>query len=569
MTMNQANGSSHIVPAHVLGSLRGVDDVEDDAAGEDADDSHDGSGSSEPATSEDDEETFPSGADGRTTIDIKKPLEYVVDRSVEVLAKDPTLFNMHSELTHVIDEGDRIRTRPLITSQARIMLARGATWVSGGTKIHPPTDIARGVVDGTAWKGVRVLRAVTPFPAMDPKGRIRTEAGYDENTKTYFTGGAKIEVPESPTQEDAANAVETLLDIVQDFPFANKPSREHQAAWIAGLLTPLSRYAHDGNAPLTVVQANCARAGKTTLVQVISKIVTGFDSSVVTFTKNEDETRKRIFTFLRHPRSMVLIDNVVGQFGGANLNAMLTTRSFEDRIIGQSKYLEVKADASWFVTGNNMSLAPDLAERCVHVRLQSDEENPHERTGFKYPYLYETIKERRGQLLSAALTILKAFVVAGKPDQGLSSWGGFETWSRLVRGAVVFAGLPDSALTRAELEEEADVEADEIGTVIAALWEWQQGTKTTESYPVSDVLEHLRQHREMFPQLRNALVTFAGTAGGALPSVRVLARRFREAKNRNFGGFVLRSQQRHNANLYMVERLGREAVVASDSEPGG
>lgn len=504
----------------------------------------------------------------RPTIDVKKPLEYVVDRSVEVLAKDPTIFNMHSELMHVLDEGDRIRTRPIRASQARYLLARGAKWVKEGKKTHPPSDVATIVVDRTAWDGIRVLRAVTPFPAMDPEGRIRTEAGYDENTKTYFTGGAKIEVPESPTQEDASNAVETLLDIVQDFPFANKPSREHQAAWIAGLLTPLARYAHDGNAPLTVVQANCARAGKTTLVQVISKIVTGFDSSVVTFTKNEDETRKRIFTFLRHPRSMVLIDNVVGQFGGANLNAMLTTRSFEDRIIGQSKYLEVKADASWFVTGNNMSLAPDTAERCVHVRLQSDEENPHERTGFKYPYLYETIKERRGQLLSAALTILKAFVVAGKPDQGLSSWGGFETWSRLVRGAVVFAGLPDPAITRAELEREADVEADEVGTVIAALWEWQHGMNVTAPYTVNDVLERLQQHREMHPRLRNALVTLAGTAGGALPSVRVLARRFREAKNRNFRGFILRSEQRHNANLYRVERTGTpiSAPVSAESE---
>ncbi len=507
--------------------------------------------------------------DGRPTIDVKKPLEYVVDRSVEVLAKDPTLFNMHSELTHVLDEGDRIRTRPLVASQARIVLARGATWVSGGTKIHPPSDIARCVVDGTTWKGIRVLRAVTPFPAIDSEGRLRLEPGYDENTQTYFTGNVKIEVPEHPTNEDAVNAVETLLDIVQDFPFANKESREHQAAWLAGLLTPLSRYAHDGNAPLTVVQANTARAGKTTLVQVISKIVTGFDSSVITFTRNEDETRKRIFTFLRHPRSIVLVDNVVGQFGGANINAMLTTRSFEDRIIGQSKYLEVKADASWFVTGNNMSLAPDTAERCVHVRLQSDLENPHERTGFKYPYLFETVKERRGELLSAALTILKAFIAAGKPEQGLPSWGGFETWSRLVRGAVVFAGLPDPALTRAELEEEADVEADTLGAVVKGLWVWQEEAGITEAYQGSNLLEALQAHPDRFGELRRALVNLSPSPGDALPSAKLVGRHLREAKNRNFGGFILRSQQRHNANLYVVERLVRETVVASDLEPEG
>jgi hypothetical protein len=317
------------------------------------------------------------------------------------------------------------------------------------------------------------------------------------------------------------------------------------------------------------VQANTARAGKTTLVQVISKIVTGFDSSVITFTRNEDETRKRIFTFLRHPRSIVLVDNVVGQFGGANINAMLTTRSFEDRIIGQSKYLEVKADASWFVTGNNMSLAPDTAERCVHVRLQSDLENPHERTGFKYPYLFETVKERRGELLSAALTILKAFIAAGKPEQSLSSWGGFETWSRLVRGAVVFAGLPDPALTRVELEEEADVEADTLSSAVEALWAWQQEAGITSPYQGSDVLDSLQANPDRFGELRRALVNLSPSPGDALPGAKVVGRHFREAKNRNFGGFVLGSEKRHNANLYMVERVVREAPVTSDPEPGG
>jgi len=470
---------------------------------------------------------------------------------------------------HVVNEGDRIRTRPIKTSQAREFLAKGATWVKEGKKAHPPSDIAKIVVERTAWDGIRVLRAVTPFPAMDAEGRIRTDAGYDEHTKTYFTGGVKIDVPESPTQEDAARAVEFLLDIVEDFPFANKESREHQAAWIAGLLTPLARYAHDGNAPLTVVQANTARAGKTTLVQVISEIVTGFRASVVTLGKNEEETRKRIFTFLRHPRSIVLVDNVVGQFGGGNINAMLTTRTFEDRIIGTSKYQEVKADASWFVTGNNMTLAPDTAERCLHVRLQSDLENPHERTGFKYPQLFEEIEKRRGELLSAALTILKAFIVDGKREQDISTWGGFESWHRLVQGAVRFAGLPDPARTRSELEEEADVEADNLSAVVKALWAWQQEADIAGPYQGSDVLDSLRANPDRFGELRRALINLSPSPGDALPSAKLVGRHFREAKNRPLGGFVLRSEKRHNANLYMVERRAREAPASSNNEPGG
>ena len=67
-------------------------------------------------------------------------------------------------------------------------------------------------------------------------------------------------------------AIETLFDVVCDFPFA---SPAHRAAWLAALLSPLSRFAHDGNVPFVVVQANCPRVGKTSLVNLISYIVTG------------------------------------------------------------------------------------------------------------------------------------------------------------------------------------------------------------------------------------------------------------------------------------------------------
>ena len=223
---------------------------------------------------------------------------------------------------------------------------------------------------------------------------------------------------------------------MEDFPFA---SDEHRAAWLAGLLTPLARYAHDGNAPSSWYKPTAPAPVETTLVKVISRIVCGVECPVVTFTKNEDESRKRIFTFLRQPRTMVLIDNVVGQFGGASINAMLTTRSFDDRILGQSKSIAVRTDASWFVTGNNMSLAPDTAERCLNVRLQSQEEKPHLRTDFQHPFLFEEIRARRGELLSAALTILKAYIAAGKPQDALGSWG---SWHGLA-WCVVLSSLPD------------------------------------------------------------------------------------------------------------------------------
>ena len=60
--------------------------------------------------------------------------------------------------------------------------------------------------------------------------------------------------------------------------------------------------------------------------------------------------------------------------------------------------------------------------------------------------------------LAAGLTVLRAYHLAGRPKAKLPGWGSFEGWSGLVRQAVVFAGQPDPADTRAELRDTADTD---------------------------------------------------------------------------------------------------------------
>lgn len=523
-------------------------------------------GAEEPAATNSTEETaameddFPVAEDGRVVIDVTRPLDRIVDRCVRLLAEDPFVFQKHGELVRVVtEEGNRVRLRPLRSIAARYLLSQKAHWVREDKPVHPPECVAKCIVSRTAWERIRVLRAVTSFPAMNADGGLPTEPGYDERTETYFTGELAVQVPERPSQDDARNAVAVLHDIVGDFPFAND---EHRAAWLAGLLTPLARYAHDGNAPLILVQANGPRIGKTTLVKLISHIVFGADTPVITFTKNEDETRKRILSILREGESMVLIDNVGGQFGGQNVNALVTSRTFKDRVLGRSVTLEAINDTSWFVTGNNIQLGCDTAERCVNVRLQWDGEKPQERTGFKYPFLFETVRERRAELLSAALTILRAFIIAGKPvPSGMPAWGGFEAWSRLVRGALIFAGVPDPAATRFELEEHADIETDDKSALVAGIEDWQTTNGIRVAMRVNEILEHLRAEPKASSKLRRALEDVVGSPG-ALPDTKTFARHLRDAWNRNFGGLILRKEpDKKNGHRWRVERVGEPLRV--------
>src|SRR5262249_38672016 len=103
-------------------------------------------------------------------------------------------------------------------------------------------------------------------------------------------------------------------------------------------------------------------------------------------------------------------------------------------------------------------------------RLESPDERPEQRKGFLFPSLLSWVGENRGRLLAAALTVLRAYCVAGRPDLGLPPWGSFEGWSALVRSAVVWVGLPDPGETRLRLQEQADGTAESM-TVVLACWE--------------------------------------------------------------------------------------------------
>ncbi len=65
----------------------------------------------------------------------------------------------------------------------------------------------------------------------------------------------------------------------------------------------------------------------------------------------------------------------------------------------------------------------------------------------------------------AALSIPAQYIKAGRPDQGLPAWGGFQEWSDLVRNALVWAGLPDPD-TRSTLATQVDDDSALLAAVM-------------------------------------------------------------------------------------------------------
>jgi hypothetical protein len=94
----------------------------------------------------------------------------------------------------------------------------------------------------------------------------------------------------------------------------------------------------------------------------------------------------------------------------------------------------------WIATGNNPLLSRELARRVVRIRIASEVERPSDRTGFKHENLKQWALEHRGELVWAALTLIRNWQAKGSPRPEQPSLGSFESWSAVLGGILSSAG---------------------------------------------------------------------------------------------------------------------------------
>ncbi|MCX5671419.1 MAG: hypothetical protein NTU94_08895 [Planctomycetota bacterium] len=409
---------------------------------------------------------------------------------------------------------------------------------------HPAAWVVSEVDARGDWPCIRPLTAVSDAPVLRPDGTIWQTPGYDSATGVLFESNQTFPpVPEHPTIDDARRALGELLEVVCDFPFQ---APEHKAVWLAALLTPAARFAFAGPTPLVLVDSNIAGAGKGLSVHTIGRICTGRDVAVSAYAHDGDELRKRITSIALAGDRLVLLDNLEGAFGNATLDRLLTATYWKDRILGRNEECNLPLTATWYATGNNVAIAADTARRVIHIRLDTMDEHPDQRTGFRHPELLEWVDENRPRLLTAALTILAAYFKAGCPAQALPPYGSFEGWSALVRQAVVWIGLPDPCLTRAKLMESADVTSGSLSQLTEAWQEYARCFHGGGGLKVSEMLTRLypAEHHSTptdaaSVDMRAALETVTGASTTKPPTAKQVAGRLRFFRRRPIGGHFL------------------------------
>jgi hypothetical protein len=521
----------------------------------------------------------------RDPVEITADEQRVSDACARALARHPRVFQRANLLVHVLRDDVAIggvrrpRSSPRIAELSQHYLRGLSTEVvywfstrftrSGDVEQvqqHPPPWAIANVHTRGHWEGVRPLEGVSEVPILRPDGTLFEAPGYDPVTAVVYEPACEFPaIPQKPTPQDAADALEILREPFCDFPFETPA---HASTAIAFLLTPLARRAYRGPAPLFLLDANTRGSGKSLLADVVAEVATGRPMPRMPPSSDDEELRKAITSMALAGVGMVLIDNVAGSLGGPVLDSVITSETWRGRVLGESRDVEIPFGAVWAATGNNVQLVGDLARRTAHVRLESDQENPETRQGFKHARLLDWVRENRPRLVAAALTLLRAYLLAGSPDQAIAPWGSFDGWSGLIRQALVFAGAVDPGLAREKLKEESDSSAGALADLLVG-WE-EVCRRYNGACSVNQALDELRRNDSestgphpseprRYSRLRDALSELCPTPPGKLPSARSVGNKLRGLKGRVANGRKLslaHSHTREGATWRVVKAGG-------------
>ncbi|MDQ3831199.1 MAG: hypothetical protein M3361_18250 [Candidatus Tectomicrobia bacterium] len=313
-----------------------------------------------------------------------------------------------------------------------------------------------------------------------------------------------------PLQEAKAWLFHELLG---DFPFADEASRAHSMAL---LLEPFVHPTIRGPTPLYLIDAPIRGAGKGLLADIACLITTGRKADVMALVRSDaEEHEKRITALLLAGAQWVLIDNATS-LASAPLAAVLTTTQWRGRRLGKSEMVDVPNDATWVATGNNVTLSDEIARRTIPIRLDPGVERPEHRTGFSHPELVKWAGEHRSTLVSACLSIVRAWLDAGRPE-GQTTLGSYESWSRILGGILGVSGVSEFLDGLERLYSEADRETADWCALCESWW------STYASLPVTakDVFE-VAQARGLLLSVWGGRTTLAAQQrfGHALTSMR-------------------------------------------------
>lgn len=340
-------------------------------------------------------------------------------------------------------------------------------------------DDARGVLESPQFLSrlleVRRVNSAR-LPVLRANGRIELlPEGYDMDSKTLTMSGG-LSYGETVDLVTARGVIDELL---AEFCFADGDRSKAVAVtamlslYCNGLLPEKSLR------PAFVYLANAEGAGKSLLaacaiVPTLGRLPTGCKADT------DDEMRKVLLTAVREARQLVFFDNLRGKLSSASLEGFLSAPTWSDRVLGVSESFTADNLATVFITGNGLTVSPDMRRRSLFIELHLEAERAEDRQ-FKRTLDVPALLAMRANILAALWAMVRHWDNAGRlvPSRGHSA---FPTWANIVGGIVEAAGYA-CPLATANIAATADQDGDDMRRLVAAM------AKDQKSYSFAEVVE--------------------------------------------------------------------------------
>jgi hypothetical protein len=372
------------------------------------------------------------------------------------ISENPTIFNMGGMAVDVqaekidafLDKDRKVHATlaqpwPMNPDSATPHIERVANWFrvnADGAQIPKPIpDWIRTLLIRTGIGEFPPLKGLIRHPVIMGDKLVLKAAGYDPVSAFWM----HFDEPKvSPGIKTATHKeiLEFLLETwLGEVDFKDEADAVRALMLPATMLHAKTQLRAAGKWPAFLISAPDLGTGKTELARALIEAITGDSQGDTPWQDDDTAMGKLMLSLCRADVDAILWDNIQSgsTIDSRHFNTVITSLIVMDRILGQSQTIKTPSQAQHILTGNNITLAPEIFSRTVESRLMAKTEG---QKTFNRVAFRQWTKANRGTIIVG----LSRLLLEVKHD--LPNVGRFNLWHQLVAGPLMQASGQKGAL---------------------------------------------------------------------------------------------------------------------------
>lgn len=410
--------------------------------------------------------------------------------------------------------------------------------------VDPIERYCKLLLNAGTYAHLKPLTGISSQPHIRMDGSVCLVPGYDPATGIFSVFDDANLQELAPTREAALEALAVLEDLVAEVAFV---APRDKAAALAAILTAAVRPSLP-QAPMFHVAAHQPGSGKSFLCQLIAAFASPKPASQAAMPSSGEECSKLLLAQLLRSPAVIEFDNVVTDIKPyASLCSALTGEQMEGRLLGTSSTAALSTRTLFLSSGNNVRPLGDMIRRTIVINLDPRVETPSSRQ-FARPELLNELRRDRTKYVTAALTVVQAWLASGASTSGRAALGNFGQWSRWCRESLIWLGHDDPISSLME-GLATDPEKELLGRVLQG-WHARFGHSVVMVRQIVAEAARLDEDEDF----RDALVEVSG--GGAHINVRKLGHWLAQKEGQIVAGLRLtKAPKTRSAQNWRVESV--------------